>query len=208
MEDREIDEHLKIYTNYVRVEDGDGDFHYDLYFNIQNLFNTPFEYISSVTNQANALVLKDSYLHLSGDKFKKDSNGKNVIDEDKMKSIREGGILTIYGQVKTYSLTNQLSDVQTIKLFQYKVYNISDDKPKFLMDKIYDITDNMVSNRPENVIKIEFSDVLVTLPFNKVSSDEGWNDKDSFQSLNKDVVVVQPVHIHYNWDKNNDSRLN
>ena len=208
MEDGEIDEYLKIYTNYVRVEDGDGDFHYDLYFNIQNLFNTPFEYISSVTNQANALVLKDSYLHLSGDKFKKDSNGKNVIDEDKMKSIREGGILTIYGQVKTYSLTNQLSDVHTIKLFQYKVYNISDDKPKFLMDKIYDITDNMVSNRPENVIKIELSDVLVTLPFNKVSSDEGWNDKDSFQSLNKDVVVVQPVHIRYNWDKNNNSRLN
>ena len=50
LEDGEIDDYLKIYTNYVRVDDGEGDFHYDLYFNIQNLFNSPFEYISSVTN--------------------------------------------------------------------------------------------------------------------------------------------------------------
>ena len=34
LEDGEIDDYLKIYTNYVRVDDGYGDFHYDLYFNI------------------------------------------------------------------------------------------------------------------------------------------------------------------------------
>ena len=33
-EDGELDDHLKIYTNYVRVDDGHGDFHYDFYFNI------------------------------------------------------------------------------------------------------------------------------------------------------------------------------
>ena len=50
LEDGEIDDYLKIYTNYVRVDDGYGDWHYDLYFNVQNLFNSPFEYISSVTH--------------------------------------------------------------------------------------------------------------------------------------------------------------
>lgn len=34
LEDGEIDDYLKIYTNYVRVDDGFGDWHYDLYFNI------------------------------------------------------------------------------------------------------------------------------------------------------------------------------
>ena len=33
-EDGELDDYLKIYTNYVRVDDGHGDFHYDFYFNI------------------------------------------------------------------------------------------------------------------------------------------------------------------------------
>ena len=34
LEDGEVDDFLKIYTNYVRVEDGFGDWHYDLYFNV------------------------------------------------------------------------------------------------------------------------------------------------------------------------------
>ena len=33
-EDGELDDYLKIYTNYVRVDDGHGDFHYDFYYNI------------------------------------------------------------------------------------------------------------------------------------------------------------------------------
>ena len=34
LENHEIDDYLKIYTNYVKVNDENGDFHYDLYFNI------------------------------------------------------------------------------------------------------------------------------------------------------------------------------
>ena len=55
-----------------------------------------------------------------------------------MKKLKSGGVLTIYGQVKTYS-DDRLSDVKTIKLFSYNVYNVSDDKPKFLIDKVFDI---------------------------------------------------------------------
>jgi len=133
LEDGEIDDYLKIYTNYVRREDGHGDWHYDLYFNIQNLFKSPFEYISSVTKQANVLVIPDSYLYLTGDKFREsEDKTHNEIDDKKMKVIKEGGELSIYGQVKSYS-NDMLSDVKTIKLFTYKIHNISDDKPKFLI---------------------------------------------------------------------------
>ena len=157
MENHEIDDYLKIYTNYVRVDDGNGDFHFDLYFNIQNLFNSPFEYISSVTNQPNVLILKDSYLYLSGDKY---TDGK--IDQNKVEDIKKGGVLTIYGQVKTYS-NDKLSDVKTIRLFSYNVYNISDDKPKFLIDKTFDITKSSMGDDAENKIDIEFGNVLWTL---------------------------------------------
>ena len=96
LEDGEIDDYLKIYTNYERVDDGHGDWHYDLYFNIQNLFNSPFEYISSVTNQPNVLIIPDSYLYLTGAKFV-DRGDHNEIDENKVKMIQQGGELTLYG---------------------------------------------------------------------------------------------------------------
>ena len=130
-EDGELDDYLKIYANYVRVEDKHGDFHYDLYFNIQNLFNSPFEYISTVTKQPNVLVIPDSYLYLTGDKYT-NKGDHNEVDDDKMKVIKDGGELSIYGQVKTYS-DGVLSDAKTIKMFTYRIYNISDDKPKFLI---------------------------------------------------------------------------
>ena len=90
LEDGEVDDLLKIYTNYVRVDDGHGDFHYDLYFNAQNLFNSPFEYISSVTGQPNVLILEDSYLRLPGAKYKRvyDASGNwthNEIDSELVK---------------------------------------------------------------------------------------------------------------------------
>ena len=157
LENHEIDDYLKIYTNYVKVDDGNGDFHFDLYFNVQNLFNSPFEYISSVTNQPNVLILKDSYLYLPGDKY---TDGK--IDQDKVDAIKNGGVLTIYGQVKTYS-NDKLSDVKTIKLFSYNVYNISDDKPKFMIDKTFDITKSSLGDEFENKVDIEFGNVLWTL---------------------------------------------
>ena len=116
-EDGELDDYLKIYTNYVRVDDGHGDFHYDFYFNIQNLFNSPFEYISTVTNQPNVLILPDSYLYLQGDKYI-DKGDHNEVDDEKMDAIKKGGHLSIYGQVKVYS-DDRLSDVRTIELFSY-----------------------------------------------------------------------------------------
>ena len=206
LEDGEVDDYLKIYTNYVRVDDGNGDWHYDLYFNIQNLFNSPFEYISSITNQPNVLIIPDSYLYLSGDKF---TDGK--IDENKVKRIHEGGELSIYGQVKTYS-NDMLSDVRTIKLFTYKVYNVSDAKPKFLIEKVFDITKVQISNDIKDKVLIDFSDVMWTIDENKfkhtfTGSSSNTKVKSDFVELNEPVTVVQPVSIRYNWNEKDDYRL-
>lgn len=201
LEDGEIDDYLKIYTNYVRVDDGHGDWHYDLYFNIQNLFNSPFEYISSVTNQPNVLIIPDSYLYLTGDKFV-DRGDHNEISEDKLKNIKTGGTLSIYGQVKTYS-DNRLSDVRTIKLFSYSIHNISDDKPKFLIEKTYDITKSIIHNVVKDKVKIEFSDVMWTIPESKFVKDDTQN----FMILKEDIVVVQPVKIIHNWNPADDNRI-
>jgi len=209
LDDGEIDDYLRIYTNYVRVDDEYGDYHYDLYFNIQNLFNSPFEYISTVTGQPNVLILKDSYLYLTGDKFTKVQDGAtgtwhNEIDDDKVAAIKEGGELTIYGQVKTYS-GEKLSDVQTIKLFTYKIHNISDDKPKFLIEKTYDITKSTLQGNVTKNINIEFSDVLWTL--DEVDFEIKDNKDNKFKELKNDVTVVQPVKLRYNWDREDDFRI-
>ena len=218
LDDGEVDDYLKIYTNYVKVDDGHGDFHYDLYFNIQNLFNSPFEYISSVTGQPNVLILEDSYLYLTGDKFHQvwDENTNtyhNEIDKDKVDAIKKGGELTIYGQIKTYS-DDSLSDVRTIKLFTYRVYNVSDDKPKFLIEKIYDITKSSLQNNVKNKIKIDFSDVMWTVDENKFKYKDASGNivdttkfSDKFKELNQDIIIVQPVNIRYNWNKDDDYRI-
>ena len=203
-EDGELDEYLKIYTNYVRVEDKHGDFHYDLYFNIQNLFNSPFEYISSVTKQPNVLVIPDSYLYLTGDKYT-NKGDHNEVDDDKMKVIKDGGELSIYGQVKTYS-GGLLSDAKTIKMFTYRIYNISDDKPKFLIQKTFDITKSSLRNSNEKKVEVKFSDVLWTIDENQFEFADS-SLKDDFRILNQDVVVVQPIHINCHWDKDDDNRV-
>ena len=64
--------------------------------------------------------------------------------------------------MKTYS-DDKLSDVKTIKLFSYNVYNVSDDKPKFLIQKTFDITKSSLMENARNKVQIEFSDVLWTI---------------------------------------------
>lgn len=204
-EDGEVDDFLKIYTNYVKVDDGYGDFHYDLYFNVQNLFNSPFEYISTVTNQPNVLIIPDSYLYLTGDKYT-NKGDHNEIDADKIGKIKEGGELSIYGQVKVYS-DDKLSDVRTIKLFSYKVYNVSDDKPKFLIEKTYDVTKATLQTRVSKQVKLEFTDVLWQIDESQFEFMNGDKDPNKFRILNQDVIVVQPIHVKYNWNGKDDYRV-
>lgn len=101
-----------------------------------------------------------------------------------MKTIKDGGDLTIYGQVKTYSC-DKLTDARTIKLFSYKVYNISDDKPKFLIQKTFDITKSSLPENSTRNVSIMFQDVLWTIDENNYDTGSG-----KFRSLSSDIVVV------------------
>lgn len=130
----------------------------------------------------------------------------NEIDDKKMDAIKEGGELSIYGQVKVYS-NNKLSDVRTIKLFGYQIYNVSDDKPKFLIQKTYDVTKATLQEKDTQHVGIEFSDVLWQIDENQFEFLNGDKDPNSFRILNQDVIVVQPIHVRYNWDKDDNYRI-
>ena len=61
-----------------------------------------------------------------------------------------------------------------------------------------------ISEDAENEVKLEFSDVLWTIEESQYVNE---GDDDKFGELNEDVVVVQPLHIHYNWDRDDDYRI-
>ena len=117
--------------------------------------------------------------------------------------------------MKTYSSNNQLSDVKTIKLFEYQVYNVSDDKPKFLIKKTYDITKSKLKNEVRNQVQLEFSDVMWTIDESSfkfledtfTEHGDHYASQDRFRELNEDVIVVQPVKVRYNWDKDDDYKI-
>lgn len=128
-----------------------------------------------------------------------------------------------------------MSDVRTIKLFSYNVYNISDDKPKFLIDKTFDITKSPLGYESENKIDIEFGNVMWTLNENqfegfeptmcfkddvkvpticekgdeddKVLCSNPTSPDNKFKVLNEDVIVVQPMKIRYDWNYDDSSKM-
>ena len=59
----------------------------------------------------------------------------------------------------------------------------------------------------KNQVSIEFSDVLWTVDENQFV-DSNKPAGNNFKVLNEDIVVVQPVHIRYNWNGDDDYRLN
>ena len=169
---------LKIYACYQKVDDdSERGYHFDLFFNIQNLFKPPFEYISSVTNQPAPLILNDSYLYLSGD-----GNA-----EQRTRS----GKLTLYAQMK-FLVNDITASIKTIPLITYDIYNISDDKPKFFIKKLNEIP---LSATKKPIINIKFEDVWIDAPTDIVNGVSTFRD---------DVAITQKVSILYNNNLEND----
>ena len=56
-------------------------------------------------------------------------------------------------------------------------------------------------------IKLEFSDVIWQIDENQFEFLNGDEDPNKFRILNKNVYVVQPIHVYYNWDKEDDFRI-
>lgn len=104
-----------------------------------------------------------------------------------------------------------LSDVRTVKLFTYRIYNVSDDKPKFLIEKVFDITKTALKTNVENTIRIEFKNVMWTVDedmFEFLDQNYRHAQEKQFQKLIQDVTIVQPVTVRYNWNGEDDYRVN
>ena len=169
----DFDQIYKIYATYVKVDcpDDARGYHFDLFFNLQNIFKPPFEYISSFTGQPMPLIPKNSYLYLSGK------------DEDILAG--EGGKLTLYAQMK-WMVNDITRAVKLIPLVTYDIYNISDDKPKFLLKRAAN-SDEIKPDPP--LVSLEFEDIHLTLPQTAVNE---------IGELTEPFTVVQKLSVKYN----------
>ena len=119
--DREQIEQLsRIYVNYRKYDDGGPKI--ELYFNYMNYLDSP--YLRIVDNKTYIDTIDNTYLRLKQD---------------------ENGTLDIVIQFRYYKGGN-LYGYRNVKLASYQIYNISDDKPKFLMKKIMQLDRDGGSN--------------------------------------------------------------
>lgn len=127
---------LKIFVNYKKA-DGNA---IDLYFNYFNWFDTPY------IKMADGLPYLDT---ISGTYLKLKSG--------------EDGDLDIIIQVKYYNGT-QLCGYKNIKVLSYHIWNVSDDKPKFIIQKTYELqkdSQGVDMSRPAVMLKLDSVEVEV-----------------------------------------------
>ena len=103
-----VNKFMNIYVNYKK-EDDDS---ITLYFNYNNYLATP--YVKIDNNKVKTDIIKGTYLKLKSG---------------------ESDVLDILIQFKYYEKT-ELYGYKNVILVSYEIYNISDDKPKFLIRKI------------------------------------------------------------------------
>lgn len=159
---------LKIYVNYERYTK--PDIHQEeirLYFNMQNLFLSPF-YRKDSNSDITSLEIKPStYLSL-------DSGCDGYLD--------------IAIQLNQKDPDGKLLYTSSLVVLTYHIYNISDDKPKFLISRTYRIGENnltQVSKQLECWIRL--TDTRIEL---------GEEDVDYMGYLKRDVPVIMSGAIY------------
>ena len=115
----EISEYLKLYVNWRKYENEEcpGQEEIELFFNLPNLFMTPY----SFRNKDGRYVpeyKQNTYLRLKS-------------GEDKY--------LYITLQFKYYDSTGNVCGVRDLPILTYHIFNVSDDKPKFVITKNFEI---------------------------------------------------------------------
>lgn len=101
-----------MYANYKKNSDNNT---IDLYFNYFNWLDSP--YIKLVGTKQYVDTIDSTYLKLKSG---------------------EDGILDIIVQVKYFS-DKKLCGYRNLKVLSYHIWNISDDKPKFVVKKAFEI---------------------------------------------------------------------
>ena len=112
----DISKFANIYVNYTY---NNGDI--TLYFNYYNYLNSP--YLSYINGKFSIDIIPGTYLKLKPG---------------------ENGLLNIVYQVKFYDAFGNIHACQNITVATYKIYNISDDKPKYVIYKYYNFIRNSI----------------------------------------------------------------
>ena len=112
----EISNYLKIYVNWKKYKNGDND-EIELFFNYPNLFLSPYSYKT-----------KNGY-------FTTEYKPNTYL---KLKSGQDGFLYIVF-QFKFYDSAGILCGVRDLPIITYRIFNVSDDKPKFVITKTYEI---------------------------------------------------------------------
>lgn len=118
--EEDIKDFLKLYVNYIVDKDG----FIELFFNYNNLFDTPYSYRTADGHFAP--VFKEStYLRLKPG---------------------ESGFLDIVIQIKYFDAFGEVCGIKDIPALCYKIYNVSDDKPKFVIYNTWKLSPETVAS--------------------------------------------------------------
>lgn len=113
----EISDYLKVYVNWRRYPVEGSDDEIEMFFNFPNLFLSPYSY-KTKNGEFRVEYKPNTYLRL--------------------KSGQDGYLYIVF-QFKYYDSTGTLCGIRDLPILTYHVYNVSDDKPKFVITKTYEI---------------------------------------------------------------------
>lgn len=116
---KEISEYLKLYVNWRKYSNEEYGMQeeIELFFNFPNLFMSPYSYRTSKGTYSTEYK-QNTYLRLKSG---------------------EDGYLYVIFQFKFYDMEGVLRGVRDLPILTYHIFNVSDDKPKFVITKTFEI---------------------------------------------------------------------
>lgn len=164
-----IKDFTKIYVNYIYDPTDDG---ITLFFNYNNFFCSPYRYKRKNTSLYFTELKPSTYLSLKSG---------------------ETGVLDIILQVQYHNDMGLICAVKDIPILSYRIWNVSDDKPKFIILQKWMITKDSVD--VIQGIPIENKYAILDIGERVYNAkDHGILLKDNYTTAN-DFVVTVPVNI-------------
>lgn len=145
-----LDELMTLYVNYEYDDNGN----IIQYFNFYNYINSPFIEFDPIKKKLKSTDIDGTYLHLGPG---------------------ETGKLDIVAQFKAYSTEKTLYGVKTVILATYQIWNVSDDKPKFLIRKLYEVGNGAGASNKLNDAKAFIKDKFISLDDETLETDKTIN---------------------------------
>ena len=161
----DIGRFLKIHVNYKKESENN----ITLYFNYLNYLNTP--YVKQIDGRTYIDIIDGTYLKLN--------SGEN-------------GRMDIVLQFR-YFEGQQLVGLKNVRVLSYQIYNISDDKPKFIIKEIYRIQkDSDIMNASYSVF-IEGTDTICDRQTTDFVNTIRWKSDTTLNKIVFDVIYDSSI---------------